>query len=59
MIKHPKDRAARRSAAAKALGSTLFRQRIRDGQRKKQIIELQERETADELRGAGENDLAQ
>lgn len=49
MIKHPQDRASRRSAYAKALELRQFRQQVRHGKRKHIEEEIKQKEADDEL----------
>jgi hypothetical protein len=58
-MKHPADRATRRSIEAHALEGALFRQRRINGSKRKKLVELQDRETEYELRSAREDFIDQ
>lgn len=57
MVRHPADRATRRSIEAHALEGALFRQRKINGSKRKRLVELQDRETEHELRFAREDSI--
>ena len=58
MVKHPKNKLARRSIEAHVLENRLFRQRIKNGSKKHIEEEINEKEAEDELVYYRHNDLS-